>query len=501
MGMVFFHVMVGAVLIVGGSAFGWRLPRRRAARRALAPSQTREAAAALARLHDLTRQVASDVDGHNSQVAEINHALTENETNDPNLIVNLMAKLIHANRQMQERLAASEDRLRQQAVEIETHAAAARTDALTTLVNRRMFDEELGRRVAEHQREGKPLALMMADIDRFKRFNDEQGHQAGDKVLRAVARTLRQTMRERDVVARFGGEEFAVILPDTNLDDAGPAGGRARQAVEAARCRFKDGEWGVTASFGVADAAGAADGAVLIACADEALYAAKAGGRNCVYLHDGRTNCRVPHDVPDGALQGQEPSNAAEASPKRRSELDVVSELKLANRTVFCQHVRHRTAEARRGGTPFSVLLMEIRPRAAADGDSQARARTAQAAAKILAPLLRDMDVLGKYAGGCFALLSPSASFVDALRIADRLRKAFSQGGCLSQDPQAGLIATVGVVQFHSKDDPVLLLKRAETALFAAIQEGLGSICGDNGERQVRLKSALQAEECPLQVL
>src|SRR6185295_20304286 len=96
------------------------------------------------------------------------------------------------------------------------HAADARTDALTRLANRRAFDDELERRFNEWKRLRVPYTLLMADVDHFKKFNDTHGHQAGDEVLKGVAKTLKDTMREMDFVARYGGEEFAAVLPVTN---------------------------------------------------------------------------------------------------------------------------------------------------------------------------------------------------------------------------------------------------------------------------------------------
>ncbi|HLA18564.1 MAG TPA: diguanylate cyclase [Dehalococcoidia bacterium] len=152
------------------------------------------------------------------------------------------------------------------------------TDGLTGIYNRRFLDEMLPREVSRSQRSGAPLALLLIDIDRFKRFNDRHGHQAGDEALRGVARTLARHLRSIDFVARYGGEEFAVVLPGAGLEAALKTAERLRAAVQSAAIGD-----GLTVSVGVAalpEAAG--DESSLVAVADTALYAAKEAGRNAV---------------------------------------------------------------------------------------------------------------------------------------------------------------------------------------------------------------------------
>ncbi len=159
------------------------------------------------------------------------------------------------------------------------------TDPLTELFNRRHFDDVLGGEVARLVRYATPVSLILCDIDHFKRFNDEHGHQLGDEVLRAVASTLVRSVRKADVVARYGGEELAVVLTNTGAAGAFVLAERLRAAVE--RARVTSGERGLscTASFGVAsaeDAVSVSSAATLIGRADAALYAAKRAGRNRV---------------------------------------------------------------------------------------------------------------------------------------------------------------------------------------------------------------------------
>jgi diguanylate cyclase (GGDEF)-like protein/PAS domain S-box-containing protein len=156
-------------------------------------------------------------------------------------------------------------------------AQSAVTDPLTGLANRRAFDERLAAEIARARRHGRPLALVMVDIDEFKRVNDTHGHQAGDRVLRAVADALAATTREGEIVARVGGEEFAWLLPDAAVGDAFRAAERARAGVAATTVEPVG---AVTVSAGVADLLAAGGAEDLVARADRALYAAKSSGRD-----------------------------------------------------------------------------------------------------------------------------------------------------------------------------------------------------------------------------
>ncbi len=159
------------------------------------------------------------------------------------------------------------------------------TDDLTGLANARRFHEALARELERTRRFSTEVSLVMADIDDFKRVNDEYGHQQGDAVLVEVARAMRDQCREVDHVARYGGEEMALILPQTDLAGAAELAERVRRAVARKAIARLDGEGelAVTASFGVAAVPeSAVDAQSLIAAADGALYRAKRAGKNRV---------------------------------------------------------------------------------------------------------------------------------------------------------------------------------------------------------------------------
>ena len=157
------------------------------------------------------------------------------------------------------------------------------TDGLTDLPNRRQFEESLAGELTRVGRFGGSLALIVADLDDFKRVNDRYGHLAGDEVLRTFADVLRDAIREIDVPVRYGGEEFAVLLPQTDVEGARQVAERIRSSLEQSVFELGPGVRArVTASFGVAAYPDEADEEALVAAADRALYEAKAAGKNLV---------------------------------------------------------------------------------------------------------------------------------------------------------------------------------------------------------------------------
>jgi diguanylate cyclase (GGDEF)-like protein len=161
-------------------------------------------------------------------------------------------------------------------------------DALTGAFNREYLGDRMKGEIAFANRHRSDLALLMLDIDHFKKVNDTYGHPAGDAVLIEVASLIRMRLRLEDVFARFGGEEFVVLLRGATLDHARRAGERIREMIEARAIVFEDREIRVTVSVGCASLSGlpekSPDG--LVAAADRRLYKAKGGGRNRVVAED-----------------------------------------------------------------------------------------------------------------------------------------------------------------------------------------------------------------------
>jgi diguanylate cyclase (GGDEF)-like protein len=169
------------------------------------------------------------------------------------------------------------DRVRQRLTVLATH------DELTGVHNRRYFMDVVQREWDRARRYDTPAALLLIDADRFKRINDSHGHLCGDELLRAIAHTVRQQLRQADVLARFGGEELIVFLPHTDPLGALDVAERIRDKVQALAVPWQAGSVGTTVSIGMAPLRAELPSLDwMIHEADTALYAAKADGRNCV---------------------------------------------------------------------------------------------------------------------------------------------------------------------------------------------------------------------------
>jgi len=160
-------------------------------------------------------------------------------------------------------------------------------DGLTGLLNHTAIKEELAREVIRSSRLNSPLSLAMVDIDFFKKVNDTYGHAAGDHVLKSLARLLKQRLRETDIVGRYGGEEFAVIMNDTDAASAAKVIDEIRTVFSRLLHLSHDEEFSVNFSCGIADLAHFPDAVRLSEAADKALYQAKQRGRNKVIVNAG----------------------------------------------------------------------------------------------------------------------------------------------------------------------------------------------------------------------
>ncbi|HEX4130735.1 MAG TPA: GGDEF domain-containing protein [Pirellulales bacterium] len=175
-------------------------------------------------------------------------------------------------------IARAYDEIRQQSHQLMTFTEV-RTDQLTGVANRRALDDTLKSWVAMKHRYELHFSIVILDIDHFKRINDERGHVVGDQVLQSVARLIEEAARETDLVTRFGGEEFVILMPQTDIDGACIGAERIRKMIE--------GKLTVTVSGGVAEAINGDTPELLLERADAAMYHAKAGGRNRVSFSDG----------------------------------------------------------------------------------------------------------------------------------------------------------------------------------------------------------------------
>jgi diguanylate cyclase (GGDEF)-like protein len=210
-----------------------------------------------------------------TELLQLRHRLQENEARRL-AAERSRAALAEANEQLTRKIAEV------QALQAQLQAQATQ-DALTGLANRRHLNERLPAMLALAQREGTPLAVVLIDLDHFKRVNDGYGHPAGDQLLAAFGALLREHLRKSDQAFRYGGEEFCLLLPETDGPEAAAILDAYRRRVEEADLVYEGKSLKVTISGGVATFPADADGRkTLFEAADQALYAAKQAGRNRV---------------------------------------------------------------------------------------------------------------------------------------------------------------------------------------------------------------------------
>lgn len=247
------------------------------------------------RIQNTINDVTGIVDGvknatskYNSTLEGISGKLTGDMSNDEmkgmlDMVMTDTKSMMEQNRDLEDKLSQSAEVMDELKQDLERMRKEAMTDSLTKLANRKAFDTALQRIAAEAEEEDVTFSLLMMDIDHFKSFNDNFGHQVGDQVLRLVAQTLTDGVKGRDVAARYGGEEFAIILPETGMKGGVLVGDALRRAVankEVINRNTGDKLGRITLSGGVGEYIPGEPIEELIARADAALYTAKNNGRN-----------------------------------------------------------------------------------------------------------------------------------------------------------------------------------------------------------------------------
>ncbi len=182
--------------------------------------------------------------------------------------------------QLQEQLSEMEDELEKSKENFKEQKLKATIDSLTGLPNREAYQQRINDELTRFQRYGSPLSLMICDIDHFKRINDSYGHLAGDKVLQLIARALEKNIRDTDFIARFGGEEFIILMPETTQEEAFIVAEKIRLLIAKSPFNFRKERVAVTMSIGIAEFQENETPNSVFERADQAMYQAKRGGRN-----------------------------------------------------------------------------------------------------------------------------------------------------------------------------------------------------------------------------
>lgn len=350
----------------------------------------------------------------------------------------------------------------------EAHKKDVLTDPLTGIANRRAYEFELARRVADWNRNQTNVSLILLDIDYFKKFNDRYGHQAGDAVLRSVAEVLRNTIRDADLIARYGGEEFAVVLSGTEMTEAKEVAERIRSLIESSRFPFNGLILRLTVSVGIAQIRADEDSTAFVQRADAALYSSKEAGRNRVHFHDGSTCLQF------GIGMATEITNASKARKTDPATGDPYTdeETGLPTQKVFLEELRRRTAERNRYGTQLSMAIVEFNEELDETlYDAHARKSLLATISKLASSVLRDTDLIARYNSNSLGILLPATDLENALVPLKRLRANASD---YSDAKYASLsyAVSIGVVEVLNDEHPGSALQRVESALHIAGKSG-----------------------------
>ncbi|MHC4176244.1 MAG: GGDEF domain-containing protein, partial [Planctomycetota bacterium] len=250
----------------------------------------------LVELLKAAEQLTSDVECHNTEIQEsAEHVGSLQVTGEMETVkqalLGHMTALLESNQRLQGDVVCTRYRLEEQAQEIDDARREARTDALTTVANRKALDEKLHLSLDAWHREREPFVLMLLDLDQFKRINDSHGHVAGDRVLSKIGSWLKEWIREGDFVGRFGGDEFGILLPLTELDVGMELAEtiRCRAADQASRVDLRGEQVSVSLSIGVAAPKQGDSTESILQRADHAMYSSKRLGRNRVQCQEPET--------------------------------------------------------------------------------------------------------------------------------------------------------------------------------------------------------------------
>ena len=417
---------------------------------------------ALAELHRIAAAMTADVNEHNRSVRAISEGLDdEGEASD---IVACVEQLFSANSRMQSQLANAEQELEAKQAEIVSHLQEARTDALTTLANRRAFDIEMERCEQEFESSNVPACVMVIDVDHFKKFNDTYGHQAGDEVLRGVARVLSDSVTDQQIVCRYGGEEFCVIFPASDMQSAIPIAEKARTAIGEAVFHHEGQDLHVKASGGLAQFLKAESHQDLVKRADDALYVCKESGRDCGHWHDGDESHRMaPKD---------ERKDDAESGDKLQRDIDPLTQLTL--KEPFVESLKDQVAGLTPNGEKLSVIFIRVDGfNAVTDGfGTPAGDRVLRSTAQFMESAMRETDTLARYDFDRFGIILPNTSGSDASTIADRIRE-LAEHAKLPTD--AGLLRftiSLSVTEGEPNDTVDTITARLENGIKVAIDAG-----------------------------
>jgi diguanylate cyclase (GGDEF)-like protein len=368
-------------------------------------------------------------------------------------------------------------------------AILTHTDLLTSLPNRRALEAELARAANLSANRSPLCTLMLVDLDGFSRVNTEYGHQGGDVILRQAAAKIKPLMRGRDMIARYGGDSFALLLSQTTLHDALPVAERVRKAVESAEFSHGTRPLRITASVGIAQLAADEMRGPVVSRVEDALAAAQAAGGNLCFRHDGQQcfpvssafGAREQQEAEqelslkslwrDSTVPGEDESNGLKSASRRDAATEDPA---LTGRSLFAANLSRRLAEWKRGGSGVSVAVMRIDQLDDLVNrfGENAHAFLRQVLGRLLEATTREMDERCEFEDGLYALILPGADNSNALAVVERLRSQVRQCKVRMGRDLWDLTASIGVAHCTVASRVMDIMLSAEAAMNEAARQG-----------------------------
>jgi diguanylate cyclase (GGDEF)-like protein len=439
----------------------------------------------LSSLEMLAAELMGNIHSHGQRLKKISNGLEDAENKNVEDVTAAVAQIFDATDEIQQKIESTEQHIGEQAEKVHMQAVLSHTDLLTSLPNRRAFDAEIEQLAARTRGGATYFTIMFLDLDKFHQVNQQYGHQGGDVILREAAGVTKQLMRGRDMVARYAGDTYAIILPQTTLHDALPVADRLRAAIERYEFGHGNNPLRLTARIGVAQWLPDEAPAELEQRADAAVKSAKQAGGNISFWHDGKecfpvssafktrdensgnttqlsTMFRRKLTGEDG--EDQKPTEAA-TTPDGQA---------LSGRSLFLANLQRRIAEWKRGGPMVSVFVLRIdqSQQLVAKFGSPAESFLHQVLTRMLEAVTRDMDERCEFQEGIFAMMLPGVDEANALAVAERLQSQVRQCKVRMGDGLWNITASIGVANSSVGAGVVEVMRSAEAAMKRASERG-----------------------------
>ncbi len=443
----------------------------------------------LSSLETLAAEMVRDVEGHGRRLQHITSGIEDESQQDLAKVNGAVTKILDATEDIQRRVASTEMRIAEQAENVQMQAILSHTDLLTSLPNRRAFDAELQRFASSAKSRAPLCTVLFVDLDKFTQINTEYGHEGGDVILRQAGAVIKSLLRGKDLVARYGGDTFAVLLSDTTLHDALPTAEKIRRQIEKKQFSHGSHPLQIKASVGIAQLHQEEMIDSDLERVEEALQAAMKGGGNICYRHDGQACFPVSSAFAtvdtsaadstslkslwrDSSIPGVENPSEELANSKASAKHD--GDPTLSGRSLFAANLNRRLSEWKRGGNAISVAVVQIDQmeelveRFGAQGEAFIR----QVMARLLEAATRDMDERSEFEDGLFALMLPGTDEANALAVVDRLRSQVRQCKVRMGNDLWDLTASIGLAPCTVASRVMDIMRSAETAMREVAKHG-----------------------------